>query len=198
MFDLRIHKGRFDSNLTRHSSPVHFHITRDNQRKLIIRIVVFPANRLPDIETSREFLGKFLDYLRDDLTKRVKEHAKKGQHLPPMPPPAMSKQSGASKEIPSVGDTVKARLLEEKTKKGGWKVELSELNIICHIINSPDVPSDKKAGDEIDTIVAFIDSGDKTGAVKYPVPGSAANKKPQPRPGGGKQKDKSKRKRRNR
>lgn len=41
-------------------------------------------------------------------------------------------------------------LLEEKTKKGGWKVKVKDTpDISGAIVNSSDVPADKKAGDEI-------------------------------------------------
>lgn len=53
-------------------------------------------------------------------------------------------------------------LLEEKTKKGGWKVRVKDTPDICgSIVNSSDVPADKKAGDEIKLKVMAV-MGDNT------------------------------------
>ena len=53
-------------------------------------------------------------------------------------------------------------LLGEKTKKGGWKAAVKDTPGICGpIINTAEVPSDKKPGDEIKLKVAAV-KGDQT------------------------------------
>lgn len=57
-------------------------------------------------------------------------------------------------------------LLEEKTKKGGWKARVKDTPEICgSIINTADVPTDKNAGDEIKLKVASV-KGD-TSSFRY-------------------------------
>ena len=49
----------------------------------------------------------------------------------------------------NAGDIVPCRLLEEKTKKGGWKAETIDGSMGGAIINSPDVPADAQPGEEL-------------------------------------------------
>jgi len=50
-------------------------------------------------------------------------------------------------------------LLEEKTKKGGWKARLaSQPELAGPIVNSNDVPSDKNPGDEVELKITSIPS----------------------------------------
>lgn len=57
-------------------------------------------------------------------------------------------------------------LLQEKTKKGGWKACVKDTPEICgSIINTADVPTDKNAGDEIKLKVASV-KGD-TSSFRY-------------------------------
>lgn len=54
------------------------------------------------------------------------------------------------------GDIVTCILLEEKTKKGGWKVSLQGNQISGTIVNTNDIPADKKAGDTIKLKITSI------------------------------------------
>jgi len=51
------------------------------------------------------------------------------------------------------GKEVRAVLLEEKTKKGGWRVCPVGTQAAGAVTNSGDIPGDKKAGDEIMVVV---------------------------------------------
>jgi len=66
------------------------------------------------------------------------------------------------------GEKVNAQLLEERTKKGGWRAmhELSGLS--GPIQNSGDVPSDKKPGDVLGLIIAS--ATDRGLDFRYPTP----------------------------
>ncbi len=44
-------------------------------------------------------------------------------------------------------------LLEEKTKKGGWKARHVDSGCIGHIVNSEKVPGDKQPGDVVELLV---------------------------------------------
>lgn len=71
------------------------------------------------------------------------------------------------KVLPKPGQKVEAQLLEERTKKGGWRAmhELSGLS--GPIQNSGDVPSDKNAGDALELIVAS--ATDRSIDFRYPT-----------------------------
>lgn len=72
------------------------------------------------------------------------------------------------KVLPKPGDKVEAQLLEERTKKGGWRATYAPSGLSGPIQNSGDVPSDKKAGDTLELIVA---SATERGIdFRYPTP----------------------------
>ncbi|MCI0624644.1 MAG: type III-B CRISPR module RAMP protein Cmr6, partial [Acidobacteria bacterium] len=54
---------------SRHSSPVHIHVGR-NDGGWTVRVIAFPAAYLPDFNTSRKFLVEFLKEFGDDLRRR--------------------------------------------------------------------------------------------------------------------------------
>src|SRR5581483_6460548 len=58
------------------------------------------------------------------------------------------------RDLPKPGQKVEAQLLEERTKKGGWRAMHAPSGLSGPVQNSGDVPSDKKAGDVLDLIVA--------------------------------------------
>jgi CRISPR-associated protein Cmr6 len=58
------------------------------------------------------------------------------------------------KALPKPGEKVDAQLLEERTRKNGWKAMHAPSGLSGPIQNSSDVPSDKKAGDMLGLIVA--------------------------------------------
>lgn len=58
------------------------------------------------------------------------------------------------KVLPKPGEKVEAQLLEERTKKGGWRAMHALSGLSGPVQNSGDVPSDKRAGDMLELIVA--------------------------------------------
>ncbi|MBX6330500.1 MAG: type III-B CRISPR module RAMP protein Cmr6 [Gemmatimonadaceae bacterium] len=58
--------------------------------------------------------------------------------------------------LPRAGDRVEATLLEERTKKGGWKARHEPSGLSGPIHNSGDVPAEKKAGDRLTLEVASV------------------------------------------
>ena len=62
---------------------------------------------------------------------------------------ARSQLAPAPQSIPKAGDTVEAILLEEKTKKGGWRARHEPSDRSGPITNSEKVPSTMKPGDRI-------------------------------------------------
>jgi len=79
------------------------------------------------------------------------------------------------KVLPKPGDRVEAQLLEERTKKGGWRALHAPSGLSGPIQNSGDVPSDRKAGDTVELIVA---SATERGLdFRYPTPADEARAK---------------------
>src|SRR5262249_44489850 len=103
----------------RHASPVHFHFGRDSQG-LVMRVLAFPAAELPDLGASTLLLNDLLAHLKESLPARFHQYAALGQR-PPVNP---TEGSGVGKPLAqplAAGDRVRAVLLEERTKAGGWK-----------------------------------------------------------------------------
>lgn len=73
-----------------------------------------------------------------------------------------------SSALPKPGDRVEATLLEERTKKGGWKARHQATGLAGPIQNTGDVPADKKARDVVTLIVATV--GAQEMHFRYPTP----------------------------
>jgi CRISPR-associated protein Cmr6 len=63
-------------------------------------------------------------------------------------------------------------LLEERTKKGGWKAMHEPSRLSGPIQNSESVPTDKNAGDSLKLIVA--NATERELAFRYPTPADEA------------------------
>jgi len=139
----------------RHASPVHIHLAprKDGKQGWTVRIVAFPSAYLPDLGTSRNFLQAFLQKVKSDLEQRASLSAPGGQK-PAVSNPAVGSASASTTSFPSPGTTVKAVLLEEKTKKGGWKARHLDSRREGPIVNTKEVPGDKQPGEEVELIVA--------------------------------------------
>jgi len=137
----------------RHASPVHIHLQREGNGYLV-RVVAFPAAHLPDLQTSRAFLQAFLQDFETDLHRRASLR-------PPSAPPSQAigsprqraMSSSTEVSLPRSGERVEAVLLEERTKKGGWKARHVASGISGPIVNSAEVPAGQNAGDTVTLIV---------------------------------------------
>ncbi|QUV83702.1 hypothetical protein [Chloracidobacterium aggregatum] len=139
----------------RHASPVHIHLAprKDGKQGWTVRIVAFPSAYLPNLETSREFLTEFLKDVESDLRRRAGLSPPRVQR-PASSSPAAGSTSASTASLLSPGNTVKAMLLEEKTKKGGWKARHLDSRREGPIVNTKEVPGDKQPGEEVELIVA--------------------------------------------
>lgn len=75
--------------------------------------------------------------------------------------------------LPKPGDRVEATLLEERTKKGGWKAKHDPSGLRGPIQNTSDVPATAKAGDRLTLVVAI--SKPREIAFKFPTSAAAAS-----------------------
>ncbi len=162
----------------RHASPVHIHVGRATG-KFVVRVIAFPAAYLPDLATSTAFLGTFLAELNADLQRRAQlpfpgqsgparaQRGRPGQGSREGPSPASprgstgsstNRPSTAGPALPRVGDRVEAVLLEEKTRKGGWRARHAATGIVGPIQNTAAVPADKKPGDTLTLIVKSVNA----------------------------------------
>jgi CRISPR-associated protein Cmr6 len=161
----------------RHASPVHIHVSPSDGGWLV-RTVAFPAAYLPDLQTSTEFLKEFLTDFGNDLQRRA------GLNPPPPGPRQASRRprqqtlaAPARPVLPRPGDRVEAVLLEERTKKGGWKARHETSGLSGPIQNTEAVPPGMKPGGQVELVVASINPREI--AFRYPeptVPGQAKKK----------------------
>jgi len=106
---------------------------------------------------------------------------------PPRSPraPAASKSPTPAPEpqLLKSGGIVQALLSPEKTKKEGWKAQEKATSLTGPIVNSADVPAEKKAGDEVTLIV--VSNNPQNPSFRWPSPADlerAKQAKPRPRP----------------
>jgi CRISPR-associated protein Cmr6 len=102
----------------RHASPVHIHLDRGENGRLIVRVVAFPSPCLPDRESSRVFLEGMLEHFRRELSPLATQA--------PVPAPARSTPVTApgSGRRPE-GTPARVKVLEphEKGGKGAFFVQ---------------------------------------------------------------------------
>jgi len=133
----------------RHASPAHWSLARSGDGCLIIRLIAFPADELPDRDTSRRVLGELVEFACEHLRNRVQDLHSKGQQR------TASEGQGPRRRGPSepvAGSRIQARLLQERNKKGRWQVKLLDSDLIGSFVNWQAVPADAQAGQEVEII----------------------------------------------
>jgi CRISPR-associated protein Cmr6 len=167
------YKGKFKSPpdvKSRHASPVHYHLETNEKGQYIARIVAFPAHRLPDFETSKQFLTDATSKVQEFLEQEVKDHGStgelkaKGSRSSTGQPPAPV----ATAKVVKPGTWVAAVLSSEKTKKGGWMAKYGSQT--GPIQNTGDVPPDCQPNQEVELIVQIANP--RQIAFRWPTPGS--------------------------
>ena len=131
----------------RHASPAIWSLSRQGNGAYTVRLVAFPAARLPNGEVSERVLRGLYAYAKEKLGRRVDSFAKLGQGG--RRSAASSAHPADSVNLPKVGDTVDAVLLKEKTRKGKWKARIVGDGMEGDIMDSDKVPSDVKPGDRV-------------------------------------------------
>lgn len=138
------------------ASPVHYHLARDTDGAFIVRLTAFPSPVLPDVKTSRAVLEELRNHIASELAKPMPNPGKRGKMNPTghNSSAVTSDRSGAAASLPKPGERVSALLLEEKTKKGGWKAKDELTGLQGPLQNSSKVPGDAVAGQRVSLIVA--------------------------------------------
>lgn len=147
-------------------NPVHFLTVRPGTRLLF------------SLSGPRDWVLLAEQLVRDALTQwgiGAKTSAGYGRFSEPNKSAGtVSYKAAGSKRVASsvnTGDVVTGILLEERTKKGGWKARIDDLSESGPIQNSRDVPPELKPGVEVELIVAIAKPGNF--AFKYPTEAEA-------------------------
>lgn len=130
----------------RHSSPLHFHVLHD-EKGYAVRVAAFASPRLPDLVTSKTYLGKCVARMEEWLKEQ------EGKPAPPRPQPVRRPDVAAPRPAgpasgPKVGNRVTG-VLVEKTPKGTWKAKVEGFLKPGPIQNSKEVPASLKEGDRV-------------------------------------------------
>ncbi len=162
-FDDRLDKELSDE-LERQASPALWSLSTSDTGRLLIRLIAFPAARLPNVETSKQTLQKLCGSAHQQLQQqaqrtnnqrgrgqaRTRRPDRRGSHSP-SPSRSRPQQTG-----PKATDRVSAELLEEKTKKGGWKAKHIDSGLQGPIQDSQKVPEDAQPGQRVELTVASV------------------------------------------
>jgi CRISPR-associated protein Cmr6 len=164
----------------RHASPVHIHVAHAEDGRLVVRAIAFPARYLPDLESSRDFLGKFLDQferrLRERMTSPSPQPLGRKRGIQRGAPPAGHRTAGATgapaRTGLSSGASVDATLVEDPKGKGRRFARHDATGLIGPITNASEVPADKKVGDVLRLVVASLSSDGRQVQFRYKGAGS--------------------------
>lgn len=148
-------------DLERFAAPVWYHF-EPSGNGLKLNILAFPSKEVEQEYTSQNILSNLVESLKQTLRpgffiRATKASPASGNHDRKMSQ-IFQNQVGDLK----AGTKVTGILLEEKTKKGGWKVRNDQLGV-GSIQNSGEVPHDKKSGDSVNLEVKIA----KVGAAQF-------------------------------
>lgn len=137
----------------------------------------------PKADSADAWLSRTGELLREALREwgiGGKTTSGYGRLREPVSGNSAPRKPAAAVELPAAGDIVEATLLEEKTKKGGWKARHNATEIEGPIVNSPNVPPDKKPGDVI--LLEVAAPTPKEISFRYNPEAKAPGKKPPVKP----------------
>lgn len=143
---------------SRFAAPVHYHYAHRTDGTLTLRMTAFPSPDLPDARTSLEVLGEVRAHVQAEIERRKRRYPGLGTRpsaKKPMPSGSTGSGSDVRGDVPSAGEVVVATLLEERTRKGGWKAEHEPSRLQGPIQNTGDVPDAAKAGDRVNLKVRY-------------------------------------------
>ena len=148
----------------RHASPALWSLATCNGGKMIVRLIAFPAAYLPERSVSKGLLKEFVDFAQGELSriaKRVPSALRLRNHGQPRTRPIATgprqreAPAPAAARCPKSNDRVEAVLLEEKTRKGGWKARHLDSGLQGAIQDSMNVPADVHPGQRVPLTVAY-------------------------------------------
>ena len=164
-------------DILRHASPLHSRPIIHNG-KTRVRLIAFPSKALGGFIRTQTFLEGVIGSLESQLQQTkparnphaVMPLARTSASTQPIPAQKFTKPmssggaTNSSQAISSAsGDRVECELLEERTKKGGWKFRIVATGRIGPISNWREMPADKKPGDIVKLKVINAAHGDPQG-----------------------------------
>lgn len=148
----RVGRGLEAKKGERHASPALWSLTTRQDGQLTVRLIAFPAAYLPDKQTSTATLQQLIKFARQQLKQQANQsprRSRQGGGAAPLP---------TSQSVPKANDRVQAELLEEKTKKGGWKAKHLDSGLQGPIQDSQNVPTDAQPGQRVELTVTSTSS----------------------------------------
>lgn len=178
--------------IERHAAPALWSLATRQDGTLLVRLIAFPAARLPDKAMSEEILQRLIDFAHQELKQQAEQapHRTGGLGGPrhSQPPDTgraatSPRQANLSRQplsvpgtgLPKANDRVEAELLEEKTKKGGWKAKHLDSRLEGAIQDTKNVPADAKSGQLVELTVAY--ANEKKIAFKWAAPPAPKEKR---------------------
>ena len=157
---------RGDSGIDRHAAPALWSLATRRDETLVVRLIAFPAARLPKKADSKAILQQLVDFAIQELKQRANQSHSTGGRRSYSPPASGPRQedaprqprSGLVADLPKANDRVQTELLKEKTKKGGWKAKHLDSGLQGPIQNTKDVPIDAEPGQHVELTVAYVRS----------------------------------------
>ncbi len=157
----------------RHTSPVHWSLSREGDGGFLVRFTAFPAASLPNTSESRRVLQEAAERAGKDLATSAAGRPgpaagpaagpggsgpgggprRRRRPGPSVPQPFYRVLSATSGNFPKGGERVECVLLEEKTKKGGWRAKHEPSGANGPILNTAEVPANAQPGQTVTLVV---------------------------------------------
>lgn len=158
----------------RHASPVTISLGRRSDGNLQVRALAFVATLLRSEKESREVLSEYLRKFEEELRRAFERgsepptgprghrgglHSPRSGGRPHGHPGGLRHGSDRTRTTAPTGglrtgDVVEVVLLEEKTKKGGWKARHEPSGRVGPVQGTP--PPDVKAGDVVRVVIKSL------------------------------------------
>lgn len=145
----------------RHAAPLHCSMS-SGSRGLKIRIIAFDSPRLQDRIGDGEIVRQAAQELQGCVRERTRTPAPsarrardQGQRRRGTPARRPASPNKSDTSLPRANERVEATLIDEKTKKGGWKAKHEPSGLEGHVQNSYLVPDDAAPGAKVTLVVAY-------------------------------------------
>ena len=163
---------RGDGGIERHAAPALWSLATRQDGTLLVRLIAFPAARLLNKDDSKAILKQLVGCAIRELKQRAEQSPRRDRGPtgtgPPVSHPRRVNSPRQPQSGPKTNDRVMAELLEEKTKKGGWKAKHVDSGLEGPIQDSPNVPTDAQPGQHVKLTVAH--TSEQEMAFKWAAP----------------------------
>ena len=153
--------------IDRHASPALWSLATRGDGMLLVRLIAFPAAKLPEKAASKAILQNLIDAARKALNQQAGQSPRpsgRGGHGSAGTGRSDTRGSSGSAppqgsprdNLPRANERVQAELLEEKTKRGGWKAKHLDSGLEGPIQDKENAPANAKPGQPVTLTVAFV------------------------------------------